>query len=307
MYCGKGDDDDTYKKKTEQIVMKLVRPYLMKGHHIFMDNFYNDVDLSQKLLDMHTHTNGTLRKNRKSNPKRLTQIKLKKGDYVWSRKKQVYVSAWYDKRPVYMITTRNHPKLVSVPNRFGKISQKPVEVAEYNKYMGGIDRKDQMVAYYSSPQKTIRWYKKVFFHLLDVSVWNSFFLYKKYFKNDVKYEFLDYREDLIKQMINLDSNCTGRDIIRPGSIYSSRCTAVKPSRNVLQEQENLVSIGQDHWPENIPCSTDSKRNFKYLNCSLCTKKKKRKETRYRCKGCRELLCPTCFEEWHANYAKIGST
>ncbi|XP_045446618.1 piggyBac transposable element-derived protein 4-like [Melitaea cinxia] len=308
MYCGKGEDDNTYGKKTEQIVMKLLKPYLMKGHHVFMDNFYNDVDLSQKLLELRTHTNGTLRKNRKTNPKGLTQIKLKKGDFFWCRKKQVYVSAWCDKRPVYVITTRNHPKLINVSNRFGKISQKPEEVSEYNKYMGGIDRKDQMVAYYSSPQKTIRWYKKVFFHLLDISVWNSFFVYKKYFKNDVKYEFLDYREDLIKQMINLESGCSGRNIIRTGSIYSSRRTAVRLPKKVLQE-ENLVRISQDHWPEDIPCSTDSKRNFKYLNCSLCTKKKKRKETRYRCKGCREKtpLCPTCFEEWHAKYVKRGDT
>ncbi|CAK1582535.1 unnamed protein product [Parnassius mnemosyne] len=61
MYCGKGEDDNTYGKKTEQIVMKLLEPYLMKGHHVFIDNFYNDVDLSQKLLELHTHTNGTLR------------------------------------------------------------------------------------------------------------------------------------------------------------------------------------------------------------------------------------------------------
>lgn len=85
MYCGKGEDDNTYGTKTEQIVMKLLKPYLMKGHHVFMDNFYNDVDLSQKLLELRTHTNGTVHKNRKTNPKGLTQIKLKRVIFVvWS-------------------------------------------------------------------------------------------------------------------------------------------------------------------------------------------------------------------------------
>lgn len=42
------------------------------------------------------------------NPKGANTNKTKKkGDYVWSRKKQVYISAWYDKHPVYMIATRS--------------------------------------------------------------------------------------------------------------------------------------------------------------------------------------------------------
>lgn len=57
---------------------------------------------------------------------------------------------------------------------------KPIDVKEYNNNMGGVDRLDQMTAYYSSPRKTIRWYKKVLFHLLDMAVWNSYFLYRKY-------------------------------------------------------------------------------------------------------------------------------
>lgn len=305
MYCGKGESDDST-KKTEQIVMKLLKPYLMKGYHVFMDNFYNDVELSQKLLNLRTHTNGTLRKNRKTNPRVLTTKKLKKGEHYWLRKKQVYVSVWQDKRPVYVITTRNHPKMTYIPNRFGKLLKKPVEVGEYNKYMGGIDRKDQMVAYYSSPHKTIRWYKKVFFHMLDICVWNAFYVFKKYFKNDVKYSFLTFREELIKQLIKLDNNMKGTDLFKKGSFFASRRTEdkKKTQRQTFEEPRRSTQVSQKHWPEDIPVSEDSKRKVKYLNCSLCYKKKKRKETRYRCKGCtaKTPLCATCFEEWHLLYS-----
>lgn len=310
MYCGKGDEStkksDESTKKTEMIVMKLLRPYLMKGHHVFMDNFYNDVELSQKLLDLRTHTNGTLRKNRKTNPRSLVTKKLKKGEHYWLRKKQVYVSVWQDKRPVHVITTRNHPTMTEVANRFGKLSTKPVEVGEYNKYMGGIDRKDQMVAYYSSPQKTIRWYKKVFFHLLDICVWNAFYVFKKYFKDDVKYSFLAFREELIKQMIKLDNNTKGTELLKKGSIFSSRRTEYtnKPQTQRTENPGPSKQVAENHWPEDIPPSENSKRKLKYLNCSLCYKKKKRKETRYRCKGCtaKTPLCATCFEEWHLLYS-----
>ncbi|XP_049868545.1 uncharacterized protein LOC126368556 isoform X2 [Pectinophora gossypiella] len=42
-------------------------------------------------------------------------------------------------------------------------------------------------------------------------------------------------------------------------------------------------------------------NVNYLKCKLCTKKKIRKETGLRCKGCddKPALCSLCFEEWHS--------
>ncbi|KAL0879689.1 hypothetical protein ABMA27_003404 [Loxostege sticticalis] len=57
-----------------------------------MDNFYNSVPLTEKLLDLKTHTNGTLRANRKGNPTVLTHKKLKKGEHCWLRKNRLYVS-----------------------------------------------------------------------------------------------------------------------------------------------------------------------------------------------------------------------
>lgn len=201
MYTGK--DDSTEKgKKTEKTVLKLMKPYILKGHELFMDNYYNSYGLSQKLLDLKTHTNGTLRTNRKENPKEVMKKKLKKGEHVWVRKNNVYVSKWVDKRTVTMITTRDHPKLVNIANRRGLLKRKPVEVVSYNQFMSGIDRADQMVSYYSSPRKCLRWYKKVFFHLLDLAVWNSFYLYRKYkMNNSKKYEFFNFREELIRKFI----------------------------------------------------------------------------------------------------------
>ncbi|CAG5059230.1 unnamed protein product [Parnassius apollo] len=78
MYTGKTDDPSDKGKKTENLVLRLMRPYMLKGHHLFMDNYYNSVPLSEKLLDLKTHTNGTLRANRKDNPKVVVSKKLKK-------------------------------------------------------------------------------------------------------------------------------------------------------------------------------------------------------------------------------------
>ena len=70
------------------------------------DSFYNSVFLSKKLLMRKTHGRGTLRRNRRANPKTIINMKTKKSEYIWSRSGRVYVSKWKDKRDVICITTK---------------------------------------------------------------------------------------------------------------------------------------------------------------------------------------------------------
>ncbi|KAE9528698.1 hypothetical protein AGLY_012273 [Aphis glycines] len=59
---------EMYKRK--QISrLRLMAPYLNKGHHLFMDNYYSSVNLSNLLLKHKTNTTGTLRSNRRGNQK----------------------------------------------------------------------------------------------------------------------------------------------------------------------------------------------------------------------------------------------
>ncbi|RXM29334.1 hypothetical protein EOD39_8863 [Acipenser ruthenus] len=43
----------------------------------------------------------------------------------------------------------------------------------YNAIMGGVERSDQLLKYYSFLWKTIKWYKKLAFHLIDVAILNA--------------------------------------------------------------------------------------------------------------------------------------
>lgn len=64
IYKGKTDGVSNG-SKINDLVNRLMKPYLNKGHHLYMDNYYNSIDLSNQLFKQKTHTTGTLRRNRK--------------------------------------------------------------------------------------------------------------------------------------------------------------------------------------------------------------------------------------------------
>ncbi|XP_049875780.1 uncharacterized protein LOC126377510 [Pectinophora gossypiella] len=297
IYEGKGTvlDDEGNEPKVQKLVMTLMDKYLFKGHVLYMDNFYNSTTLSEKLLNHDTHTVGTLRKDRKDNPKPLFTQNLKKGEHVWQRRGNVYVSRWKDKRPVNMITTKHHPRLVVCKNKHGKTMFKPVEVVDYNAHMSGIDKSDQMMAYYSSPKKTIRWYKKIIFHILDMMMWNAYYIYNKHCNN--KMQMLEFRESIIRSYIQVEERFDCLKLMK----ISHRNANRKSRKDEEPITDSPAEPGiQNHWPEMIPVPPNHKRAKVFLKCRECRANKTMKETSYRCKGCldKPALCPGCFEAYH---------
>lgn len=133
MYTSKDDTEAKLTIETEQMVIRLVRPYNLKSHRILMDSsFYNSNDLNfyKSCWELRTHTNRSLRKKRKSSTKVLMTKDVKEGWPFLVSKKNKFMSVWKEKRPVYIVTTRNHRRLKLVANRLGKVSEKPKEVAE---------------------------------------------------------------------------------------------------------------------------------------------------------------------------------
>ena len=98
---------------SEKVVMHLAKPYVDKGHHLFMDNFYNSVSLSNHLLRRKTKLTGTLR----SNTKTVISSKLTKGQSISQRQGSVVVSRWKDSRVVLMITTAHKHEIIPLKNK----------------------------------------------------------------------------------------------------------------------------------------------------------------------------------------------
>ena len=55
---------------------------------------------------------------------------------------------------------------------------KPEIICEYNKLMGGVDHNDKLLVYFAAGRKTIKWWKRVFWRLIDIALVDCHLLYK---------------------------------------------------------------------------------------------------------------------------------
>lgn len=65
-----------------------------------------------------------------------------------------------DKRDIMYILTEYQNTLNELQNKRGDIKKKPLSSLEYKKYIGGIDRHDQLMSYFPYIRKTLFWYEK---------------------------------------------------------------------------------------------------------------------------------------------------
>lgn len=251
------------------IVLHLMEEHLDVGHSVFMDNYYNSHDLAIKLLNRNTFCTGTLRMDRKNNPVEVKNKKLKTGESVERISDDgVLVGKWRDKREVAYITTEFSNRMIRYQNKLNQEKEKPEPVYEYNKYMGGVDRQDQLLAYYPCERKCLRWYKKLGIHIFQMLLLNSYLLYKKYTKS--KISLYEYRLSIIESLVPPKA-----------PLPATPTTKVhNPERNPVGANGRVIS----------------------RRCTWCYNKyKKRKETSYHCPVCdnKPYLCiGECFKEHH---------
>ena len=87
----------------------------------------------------------------------------------------------YDQKPVLLLSTvYNSGKVDTGITHFiiKEVIKKSRVMIQYNKYMGGVDANDQLVKYSHFSRRTLKWWKKVFFRLLNNRMFNSYILYK---------------------------------------------------------------------------------------------------------------------------------
>ena len=145
---------------------------------------------SEELLDNNNfYFIGAIRSNRiKSNKiEILEKIKKKSHEYFYrvNGNKYYTLTKYNDSKPMYVISN-----FVDVPEevkrtRWSREEKKfifvkfPNKIKQYSQYMKGVDKSNQLISYYEINRKTYKWWKRIFYQLIDVSIVNSFIIFKK--------------------------------------------------------------------------------------------------------------------------------
>ena len=292
IYCGKNENVSDH-GHTFDVTIKLMEGLLNEGRILYADNFYVSVKLGEYLLQNGTYLCGTLRSNRKGNPKDVCSKKLKKGEmYALENSKGVRVYKWVDKKPVIMLSTlpEHMDELVATGRKNKKEEEirKPRCILDYNNSKKGVDISDQMSSYYTSLRKTIKWYKKAVFEIiLGTAVVNAWVIYKQ--NTGKKMDMLAFREHLVKRLFEKEDN------VDDGEIEDDQDIPVPQKNKLIHKLQKIEGTARKNRKRCISCY---EKLQKKEGAKVARAKAKRVMTC--CKSCENSpsLCLECFNEKH---------
>ena len=254
-----------------------------------MDNYYSSPLLYDTLRQHDTMPCGTVRISRKEMPQALKK-KLQPGNIVCRQRDNLLALKWKDKRDVCMLSML-HSDTVSVDRKGQKT--KPSAVLSYNDNMGGVDVFDQVAKYYYPIRTTVKWWKKLFLHLFNMCITNSYIMHRKYTDKKKKMGHFDFRNALLKEMIETADEAP---------------TPKAAGRKLHSQGAELRRLHERHFLQTIKPKPGCKKLKPTRQCHVCNvppskrsaeDKKKRSESRYECKQCVKTLCvEPCFELFH---------
>jgi len=260
-----------------KIVTEMTHEYLNFGRTVYTDNWYTSVNLAHQLLDGNTHLVGTLRNNRKQNPKDVTSKKLKKGDFIAQQSDRgIVVMKWKDKRDVLVLSTKHKDTMVQTQNKFGQNILKPQIVIDYNKGKSLVDVCDLRSSYHNPLRRSLKWYKKVAIEvLLNTSVLNALSLSNKI--NNTNIGITEFREKIIQEILNQSTQ-----------IISEEQESDRDHRLALSGKRSRCS----------KCYEEMVQQGGRAHAQRVTK-----QSNYWCTSCKIVFCIDCFFVVHKSVLK----
>jgi len=195
---------------------------------------------------------------------------------VWTRGDLTEI-LWRDKCDVCILTNIHDPPAEgNFRNSNGK-AIKPQIVADYNCHMGFVDKGDRMANSYSINRRTWKWTKKLFFHLFDLAILNSYILFSSMGGKKISHS--NFQDILLGNLLAQAGHELNvqRPIGRPPAATTQ----------VIRFEEH----GRKYWP-----ISSAMRRW----CLMCAGKGVTRNVLVICKRCDVALCcdRSCFKDYH---------
>lgn len=274
-----------------RVIKDLTRDLIGKCYEIYFDNYFNSVELQRDLLKEKIYACGTARKDRLGIPDDFkTNKKMKRGDSNWRVNEDgILALQWMDKKPILFLSNFHNPIDEETVTRKQKDGTKAdvkcqTLVKDYNRHMGYVDKSDMLKSCYELDRKSKKWWHRIFFHFVDLTLVNSFIL----FKHQAEGPTISLKEFKIAVATGL----IGAD---PKMPQVGRRSIDKPSGSSKFKIQVPLEIRTDkaaHMPQ----------HGTKVRCTHCSTKAEPHRTRWHCVSCKVGLClsdkKNCFIPFH---------
>jgi hypothetical protein len=195
----------------------------------------------------------------------------------------LYLS-WYDRRQVNVMTSVHNSAMFTKTVRtrqapdHQRVVEKPMAIELYTKYMQGVNHADQLLWYKLSLHRQLKWWKKVFLYLLEVSPVNARIIFRSLHPQSRSLA-TKFRLAVIHGLLDKYERQPARFCRRPLN-PPGRLT----ERHFLGHNAKQTPAGRQVKPD----------------CEVCSVRgQKRCQTQILCKQCDVPLCAyPCFERYH---------
>ena len=208
----------------------------------------------------------------------------------------ILVVKWYDNKEVtigsnfYSVEPFTEVRRWDKARKKNLIVSRPNLVGAYNSGMGGVDAADQKMAFYRIATKSVKWYKRVMYLFIDLSLVNAYLLFKAVEGNGglPLYRFkLDVSLALMFAE-NLDNPLSAAAVLLRRDILHAE------NGDPVSHTDPIDAVrldGSNHWPQNV---AKQQRRCKLPGC--------KKRSVVWCTKCQVYLCMAkerqCFIEYH---------
>ncbi|KAK7135513.1 hypothetical protein R3I94_014246 [Phoxinus phoxinus] len=293
-----------------EVVLRLVSE-VPKGlnYKCFFDNWFTSPELIVELKKMGILTVATIKRNRLrgctlKSDKELSKAGRGAYEVKYEKTSGMSIVKWYDNKAVLLASSFIGPEPVERCRRWSKEKKEYVEVDRphivkvYNHNMGGVDLADMFAALYRIDIRSRRWYLRILYYLIDLSLANGWLLYRRHLTQmqEKKYmPLLDFRVQVADALIkvgkqaDLNSRKRGRPSLEDDPTSHQAAPPPPPLQRISAPSVDVRLDRCDHFPIHA-----EKRG----RCRLC----KTGYTQMACLKCKVLLCFTkdknCFLEYH---------
>ena len=273
-YTGKNFEYDQTLGIGTSVLCDFAKPHINKTPkvHMTFDNFYTSMYVINYLQQNNIDFTCTWNNKRKCFPPEIKNIDLKKREDIVVRRMKgtnVRFLMYRGKKQVNLASNVYSGNIKAYYNSNNKKHIKPEMIAVYNMTKSGVDQIDACTNTYSCQRKTYKWWKAVFWYLIDVTIHNATVIYFTNNTKNNKSKALFFRTFLYEQWF---------------SRYAMP-KVIKEKQKVKEKTERHKMMIMKNRKECVKCKEDENKKYK-------------KKTKSKCEVCNVYLCKECFEEYH---------